>query len=55
MFQYLHQLRSLGFRVRTSEEKALVWAGHVIGACLTATRQGVATYSLLKDTSFRNK
>jgi hypothetical protein len=35
------------FRMRTKgrEEKALVWAGHVIWAYLTATRQVVAKYS----------
>jgi hypothetical protein len=39
-------------------EEALVWAGHVSNQkwqYLTATRQGVARYSLLKYTSLRNK
>ena len=39
-------------------EEALVWAGHVLSKkwqYLTATRQGVARYSLMKYTSLRNK
>ena len=39
-------------------EEALVWPGHVLPQkwqYLTATRQGVARYSLMKYTSLRNK
>jgi hypothetical protein len=54
------QLRSQGFSVRTRRNWRKPWSGPV--TCLpekwqylTATRQGVARYSLMKYTSLRNK
>ena len=48
----------LSYEDEARHEKALVWAGHVTAQkwqYLTATRQGVARYSLMKYTSLRNK
>ena len=48
----------LSYEDEVRDEKALVWAGHVTTQkwqYLTATRQGVARYSLMKYTSLRNK
>jgi hypothetical protein len=54
------QPRSQGFSVRTRGETSKPWSGPV--SCLpkkwqylTATRQGVARFSLMKYTSLRNK
>ena len=54
------QSRSQGFSVRTRGETRKPWSGPV--TCLpkkwqylTATRQGVAIYSLMEYTSLRNK
>ena len=56
----ISQPRSQGFSVRTRGEMRKPWSGPV--TCLpkkwqylTATRQGVAIYSLMKYTSLRNK
>ena len=54
------QPRSQGFSVRTRRDTRKPWSGPVTRLpkkwqYLTATRQGVARYSLMKYTSLRNK
>jgi hypothetical protein len=54
------QPRSQGFSVRTRRDTRKPWSGPVkclpkIWQYLTATRQGLARYSLMKYTSLRNK